>query len=81
MRKRDIVSSSSGCLATLPQGLRVYTLFCMRHGKGITVTLSLALAIDSTISFAHDFVLEQDIREVCRLDLSEMEKQIQMGLR
>ena len=58
----------------------MYTLFGMTQGKVITATLSLALAIDRTISFAPDFILEQDVREVYRLDLSEIEKQIQMGL-
>ena len=58
----------------------MYALFGMTHGKVITVTLSLVLSIDSTISFAPDFILEQDVREVYRLHLSEIEKQIQMGL-
>ena len=52
----------------------MYTLFGIAHGKVITATLPLALAIDSTISFARDFILEEDIREVYRLDLSEIEK-------
>ena len=58
----------------------MYTLFGIAHGKVITATLHLALATDSTISFAPDFILEQDIPEVYKLDLSEIEKQIQMGL-
>jgi len=72
------MSSSSCCLATFPEALRVYTLFGMTQGKVITATLSLALAIDSRISFAPDFILEQDVREVYRLDLPEIEKQIHM---
>ena len=52
----------------------MYTLFGMMHGKVIIATLSLALSIDSRISFAPDFILEleQDVREVYRLPCQKL---------
>jgi len=58
----------------------VDTLFGIAHGKVITATPSLALSIFSTICFTLDFILEKDEREVCRLPLSEIARQIEMGL-
>jgi len=58
----------------------VYTLFGIAHGKAIIATLALALSINSTIRFAPNFILEMDVREVYGLPLSEIAKQIEMGL-
>jgi len=49
------------------------------HGRGITETLSLERSIDSTICFAPDFILENDVREVYGLPLSEIAKRIETG--
>lgn len=80
-RERNIISSGSCCLAIIPEALRVHTLFGIALRHVITTTLSLALSIDSSILFAPDFVLEQDIRDVYGLPLSEIaEKQIEVRL-
>jgi len=61
-RGRDIISSTSCCVAALPGELRVYTLFGIAHGKVVTGTRSPELSIDSTIRFAPDFILEMMYR-------------------
>lgn len=45
----------------LPSG-GLHILFSVANRHVITVTLSLALSIDSTIRFALDFILEQDVQ-------------------
>ena len=66
--ERDVVCSSSCCLAMLSKEFRVPTLFGIAHGKVITATLALELSIDSTIPFAPDIMLEMDVREVYELN-------------
>jgi len=47
-----------------PEGLRVYKLLGIAHGKVITTTLSLVLSIYCMIYFTPNFILEKDAKEV-----------------
>jgi len=71
-RERDIISSSSCCLAKTPEAFRVYTSFGIERGKVSNATLSLGLSIDCTMCFALDFILEQDVQEVYGLPSPEI---------
>ena len=56
------------------------TLFTIAQGEVITATLSFVLSIDSTICFAPDFILENDVREIYGLPSLEIAKQIDIDL-